>query len=491
MQSKIYAVLVLTLLTACLRGNNLRIDNVRLLEQDGKACRVKVVFDLSWDNSWRNALNHDAAWVFVKFRAPGSNHWQHACLSTNRADHRIPGGAIEVGCSTVDGEERGMGAFVYSAQTQTGTVAYANASLCWDYGVSGYDWRIGEKVDLAVQAIEMVYVAEGPFFVGSGGTEANSLTDGGWESGARLPFPIESEAALTMAPRPGCLWGTATSGYGTIGPEGELPAAFPKGYAAFYCMKYEITQGQYAAFLNLLTQAQAATRYPDLYGNQRFIITGSWPAFSAAEAPDRACGKIDWVDGAAYAQWAGLRPMTELEFEKACRGPAAPVANEYAWGTTLIKTQTGHEGEDGSGTETALPADANVLYANSTLKGPVRGGIYARPDSQRAQAGASYWGIMELSGNLWERAVTVGRTEGRVFTGRHGDGRLGANGNATLSDWPGYGSAGITSHVGIGWRGGHWNRASTYARSSDRTLGTFASAVTYPYGFRAVRTAIP
>ena len=37
-----------------------------------------------------------------------------------------------------------------------------------------------------------------------------------------------------------------------------------------------------------------------------------------------------------YADWAAMRPMTELEFEKACRGTASEVANEYVWGSTSI-----------------------------------------------------------------------------------------------------------------------------------------------------------
>ena len=48
----------------------------------------------------------------------------------------------------------------------------------------------------------------------------------------------------------------------TIGPKGALTAAFPKGYGAFYCMKYELSEGEYAAFLDQLTPAQAAARYP-------------------------------------------------------------------------------------------------------------------------------------------------------------------------------------------------------------------------------------
>ena len=37
------------------------------------------------------------------------------------------------------------------------------------------------------------------------------------------------------------------------------------------------------------------------------------------DGQDRACNFLNWNDLAAYLQWAALRPMTELEFEKICR----------------------------------------------------------------------------------------------------------------------------------------------------------------------------
>ena len=39
-----------------------------------------------------------------------------------------------------------------------------------------------------------------------------------------------------------------------------------------------------------------------------------------AGAPSRPANWISWDDGLAFADWAGLRPMTELEFTKAARG---------------------------------------------------------------------------------------------------------------------------------------------------------------------------
>jgi len=182
-------------------------------------------------------------------------------------------------------------------------------------------------------------------------------------------------------------------------------------------------------------------------------------------APTRACNYINWLDNAAYADWAGLRPITELEYEKACRGPLYPVTNECAWGSITTIWLTGFAGgSDGSGTETAIPSSANCNIANSRL-GPVRVGVYATTNSSRQDAGASYWGIMEMSGNLQERTVAVGNTTGREFTGVHGDGKLNDAGDADVSVllWP--------QGAGTGERGGSWDGSPLwYTRVSDRRL---------------------
>ena len=65
---------------------------------------------------------------------------------------------------------------------------------------------------------------------------------------------------------------------------------------------------------------------------------------------------------------------------------------------------------------------------------------------------------MEMSGHCWERTVSVGRPEGRSFTGTHGDGNLLANGNASNTDWPGFISGqGVNTAIGCGYRGGAFN----------------------------------
>ena len=142
------------------------------------------------------------------------------------------------------------------------------------------------------------------------------------------------------------------------------------------------------------------------------------------------------MDGAAYSDWAGLRPLTELEYEKACRGTLTPVADEYVWGTATIAdsaytlSNAGANNEGIASNYSSGAGNASYGTTDGSIDGPLRVGIFAANslNSGRMTAGASYYGIMELSGNLWERPVTIGNATGRGFTGLHGDGALDASG---------------------------------------------------------------
>lgn len=173
--------------------------------------------------------------------------------------------------------------------------------------------------------------------------------------------------------------------------------------------------------------------------------------------------------------------MTELEFEKACRGTLPPVANEYVWGTTSISATTAIA-NDGTGSATATGGNCN--YDTCVPNGPFRAGIYATATSSRAAAGASYWGILDLGGSLWERPVTIGHATGRAFTGEHGDGELTGSGQANVAGWPGNDS------VGAGFRAGAYMYKAAWTRTSDReNAATVYAPRCADYGFRAVRTA--
>jgi hypothetical protein len=110
--------------------------------------------------------------------------------------------------------------------------------------------------------------------------------------------------------------------------------------------------------------------------------------------------------------------------------------------------------------ETASNTSSNIAYANAFTSGPVRTGIFATGSTARATSGAGYYGNMELSGNLWERVVTLGNATGRTFSGVHGNGAVTTAGASDVSGWP--------AAAGTGWKGGAYDAAAIVATASDR-----------------------
>jgi len=499
----LFTALALLLFAGSVAANNINVSNIRVTGQNTTAGEnnpanyTLVQFDLSWENSWRTSSapnNWDAAWVFVKYRV-GSGDWQHAWL--NNTGHSsgtgtsatIDAGLLTPGTAFHATTNPALGVFIYRSADGTGNFSITGAQLRWNYGANGV--ADNATVDVKVFAIEMVYVPAGNFYVGSGGTETSAFY---MYPTTTNPYQITGEGAITVGTTDGNLY-YPSSTYGGD-QSGPIPANFPKGYAAFYCQKYEISQQQYVDFLNTLTSAQASTRYPNATTN-RHAITVSGGVYSTTN-PYVACNFLSWMDGAAYSDWAGLRPMTELEFEKACRGLETPVANEYAWGTATVAGNA-YTLENDNATNEGIASNYSTSTGNASyditdgsIDGPLRVGIFAaNADNQgRITAGASYYGIMELSGNLWERAVTVGNATGRDFTGLHGNGALSTNGHANETAWPGLTSGEVTGATGSGLRGGNWGNNASRLRVSDRSRAAGTSTFrTYNCGFRAVRVA--
>lgn len=456
-------------------ANNLQISNVSLTNASGG--QADIQFTMSWDNSWHESwtetggtisiTNWDAVWVFAKYRQNGGL-WKHVRL--NATGHTPAGGtAIEV---ADDGGGQRLGAFVHRAAAGSGTVTCPNMRLHWDLAAQGI--ASPADLDISVFGVEMVYIPEGAFYLGSGGDEPYHFYA---PPDTTAPYLVDSEAPITIGTEAGNLHATGAITAGTI------PAEFPKGFRAFYCMKYEITEGQYTGFLNHLDPTVAAPLFPDKAGAGRHTIAAAPGGGFESAAPDRACNYIGMPRILGYLDWAGLRPMTELEFEKACRGQKEPWINEMAWGNSAYTSLTGIDGTDGSGTETALPANANAFIQNGAIGGPVRAGIFASGSTTREQAGASYYGVMEMSGNVHELAISVSRTPGTTFAGNHGDGN-----EYTLpigGIWPADGFA-------YGGRGGHYNSSFTSCRTSSRDLSDARPYFSTPgaaTGGRGARTA--
>jgi formylglycine-generating enzyme required for sulfatase activity len=454
----------------------------------------------------------------LRFRKPGI--WRHAVLSPS--DHRAPpGGELDVA-------EDGLGAFLHrdAQNLGEGPVAFRGVTLRWQRPDPAL---IDQDLTFWVQAWEMVYIPEGAYSLGDpmgpqGPT--NCFYDASLPSTTTdRSYRVESEDKIVVsaiAPPGGgrCLYYNKDNAVGAQGDrKGPIEASYPKGYKAYYLMKRMVSQGQFADFINLLPGHGKTTRFPyGAQGDYRYEVYKTPSGPRVATRPDRPCHWISWSDSIAIACWAGLRPMTELEFEKACRGPTKAVCNEYAWGSTSLDQAHVIVGDESSGEEVV---SGNCHFENTTSPfrggdgglGPVRddafgpaqgaaGAIFpggrasfsaaagAEPTviepNVREQSGASYYGVASLSGNLWEFCVSVSISQGRAFTGKNGTGALDDSGvcDAEALLWPG------DDAIGSALRGGSWFTSRSSCRVADRSGG----AGGYPFrahdvGMRCARTA--
>jgi formylglycine-generating enzyme required for sulfatase activity len=397
--------------------------------------------------------------------------WQHLALSSDPDAHRPPKGAVIVPSPD------GVGVLVYRDEDGRG-------------------------------ALEMVRIPSSPFYAGDpAGPKGPTSCLYRAGSGDALAYPITSEDEIAVGTAEGQLtWNNS----GQMGALANVPAPYPKGHRAFYILKHQVTQAEYTDFINHLNGNQITIRFP--YGGQgeyRYAVYKTMSAPRVCTRPERAANWMSWADASAYLWWAGLRPMTELEYEKAARGPAEPISGEYAWGsTTLVQSVVilGDESarptvqgncnignpmqlfQGGDGSQGPVPDDAFRASGHNDHAEA----IHRVPDSEqtytaREETGASYYGIMGLSGNLWEFVVSLGTDKGRSYLAEHGNGNLdAAAGPNVANSWP------TPDNQGVGFRGGSWYTKTSSGRMADRSFGSGLTGYTersHDTGVRGVRTA--
>ncbi|MCP4121248.1 MAG: SUMF1/EgtB/PvdO family nonheme iron enzyme [Bacteroidetes bacterium] len=491
MRSLFSIITALFFLPCLIYAGNIQVSNVSLTNQNPTANTYAVEFDLSWENSWRTSTlesNWDAAWIVVKYRVTPQTTWSHGTL--------ISTGSSFTGGLTGD-FAGSTGVFVYRDANGIGNINTLDNQITWNYGSTPDD----AVVEICVIAIEMVYIPSEGFVVGDDSPNAEANFQAGTSTN---PYSINSEAGFTLG-------GTSSANLNVLNafnsPADDfnnsttqtLPAGFPKGFNSFYIMKYEMSQQQYVDFLNKLPEIATANRYDDvLAGSSGYNIydTGAAPNKYFSTTPERACNFLNWPDLAAYADWIGMRPMTELEYEKSCRGPRPAAVNGKAWGSAYIANEAYSIINDGLDTELITnPAEStgNAYYATTGngVTGPRRCGIISASaiNKTREETGATYYGVMEMTGNLWEPVITVGNAEGRQFTGLHGNGVINSSGQSTVgSTWPSTTLSPIADGTGI--RGGGWSNPEYRICVSNRDLGNFDIAGRFSdVGGRLVRTA--
>jgi formylglycine-generating enzyme required for sulfatase activity len=459
------------------------------------ASRDRVQFTVSWQNSWYVSgapFNHDAVWLFVKYRECNAPvpQYNHALLSTTMGDHTLSAGlAFATPIVTTDrygnAGQNNTGAMVRRATLGQGNINNQTVTLRLVGGIDHTGAVVGAldpalEYEIEAYGIEMVFIPQGQFeFSGNNGAS-------NW-----LEHVVTAETGFRLY-RPGYA--------GSLSAYNELSVDFPKGFQSFYIMKYEISQGQYVKFLNNIGNLYS-NRYAAANFNQyRYGIQMVGAAFVSTE-PNRACNYISLQDLLAYLDWSALRPMTELEYEKACKGASGAAVTPigaYPWGTNTYTPMNRISLASENGSELVSDPAGNTanchVYINwswpcyhgnvtsaaggcSDLgNGPVGVGIFARDGNEsRISSGATYYGVMEMGGNVWESTVSATNDywgpSTRSYNAQWGNGILnGATGQANVTGWPDQNNNNFYVH-----RGGSFGDWPASMRISDRNNNNMAS----------------
>ena len=250
---------------------------------------------------------------------------------------------------------------------------------------------------------------------------------------------------------------------------------------AFYMDAYEVTNAEYAEFLNAKGKH---TEYVEFLNAKGRHIVESIPWLDIPEDADerslykragchieyvsrvyRARGgyenhpvvRVSWYGAMAYSAWKGKRLPTEAEWEKAARGGLAGM--KYPWGNSRHSSRANY---------------------NNHVKDTTAVGKYA----------ANGYGLYDMCGNVWEWCLD--EYNWRFYAISPSQNPLsGANSTQWLLD--NYTGFRIYRRV---VRGGVWNwyrPAATFVRVADRS---YAAAVSlyyrfYNIGFRCARTVSP
>ncbi len=176
--------------------------------------------------------------------------------------------------------------------------------------------------------------------------------------GLRTALPQDKVTLLNA--KDGGVYGYVPGGEFTMGAdaadavsEQEQPA-HAVSVDGFWLQRTEVTNAQYGRCV-----ADGACTPPQADG------------WDAPELADHPVSHVDWQQANDYARWAGGRLPTEAEWERACRGDDTRL---YPWGNEPPTAETANFGNN---TGDTLPVGS-------------------------LPAGASPFGILDLSGNVWE-----------------------------------------------------------------------------------------
>jgi len=155
-----------------------------------------------------------------------------------------------------------------------------------------------------------------------------------------------------------------------------------RGDSSYYMDKYEVTNGEYARFLNDLgNQEEEGSPWVELRSRFALIEELESGEFVAIDSFDiHPAVEISWHGAKAYCNWAGKRLPTQSEWRFGCEGAES---KKYPWGKKFIQGYANIYGHKHDGYVRTAPV-----------------GTYPQ--------GASAFGLMDMSGNVWEWTYSEG-----------------------------------------------------------------------------------
>ena len=217
---------------------------------------------------------------------------------------------------------------------------------------------------------------------------------------------------------------------------------------AFYMDKYEVTNAEYAEFLNAKGKHTDAGQTWLAVGHERARIEYVNRAYrSKAGYEKHPVVMVSWYGAMAYAAWKGKRLPTEAEWEKAARGGLSGL--KYPWGNGI---------------------DSNKANYNNHVRDTTVVGKYT----------ANGYGLYDMSGNVGEWCLDE-YNSGFYAISPSQNPLSGANSIQWLLD----NYTGVNTSRVV--RGGSWYANATYVRVAFRYSTLSPSNAFNSLGFRCAR----
>lgn len=157
----------------------------------------------------------------------------------------------------------------------------------------------------------------------------------------------------------------------------------------FAISKYEVTNAQYASFLNSVDRISDTNGNPYIDEDDPDLkierVDSGWRAKPGWE--NKPMVEVSWYGADAYCRWLGGRLPTEKEWEKAARGVDGRI---YPWGNQFLPP--------GENPRNPKHPRCSFLWGNRKLQS-------GNPNTCPVDSFSSYpspYGIQDMAGNVWE-----------------------------------------------------------------------------------------